>query len=173
MSHRTVIANLTQGESAWVTGQGSQSFGNMYQLASFKGFLYSPLQGVKVVWLVTKTVEGTISPSADIGFGSGLVNLKFNIGGAWTGSQATIPIRGVYYIAYGSMMMSGNGIDIGLYINNGFVSSVKVDSNPATTIYREAVHVASLENGTTVSIRTATGAYTFGTGILGFLLYPQ
>ncbi len=32
-THRTVLVNLTQGQNAWISGLGSQSYGNIYQIA--------------------------------------------------------------------------------------------------------------------------------------------
>jgi hypothetical protein len=171
MSHRTVITSLTQGQSAWVSGLGSQSFGNMYQLASFKGFLYSPPQGVKVVWWVFRTAAGSAEPSVDMT----IINVLINIGNAWSSPKATIPASapGIYYIVYGGVTVPNSEFNIYLYLSGKVVSTALVSPNGATSIYRECAHMAPLASGTTVSIRAHTGSFSPGTGILGFLLYPK
>jgi hypothetical protein len=123
MSHRTVITNLTQGQSAWVSGLGSQSFGNVYQLASFKGFLYSPPQGVKVVWWAVKTQVAPLRQS-DLS----LTNVPINIGNAWSGTQATIPASapGIYYIVYGAVTQPNAGVNVQLYFDGKVVASALV-----------------------------------------------
>jgi hypothetical protein len=169
-SHRTVITNLTQGQSAWVTGMGSQSFGEMYQLASFKGFLYSPPQGLKVVWWAVTTSGGTASSS-----NVALNSVVINIGNAWSGAQVTIPASapGIYYIVSGGVSQFDSQIAIDLYLSNKLTSRAFFISNTATSLYRECAHMAPLTSGTTVAIRVTAGFYAPGTGTLGFLLYPQ
>jgi hypothetical protein len=157
MSHRTVITNLTQGQSAWVSGLGSQSFGNMYQLASFKGFLYSPPQGVKVVWWAFRTVGGGVSRIGSANHQRANQHWQRMV----KSSMATIPASapGIYYIVYGGVTQSNTAVNVYLYLNGTCGINSLVSQNTATSIYREGAHMAPLASGTTVSIRVVSGNY--------------
>lgn len=74
---------------------------------------------------------------------------------------------------YGAVTQPSKGVGLNLYLNGNVASVVFVSGNTDTAIYREGAHMAPLASGTTVSIRVVSAGYAAGTGILGFLLYPQ
>ena len=92
MATRCLVIGLDKGQSIWITGDETQSYGSQYQMSSFKGFYISPIRGTTCAWSVYSPLPGTAWTSLlsvainDITFDSSTVNV-------------TIPYAGIYYIS--------------------------------------------------------------------------
>ena len=172
-SSRSVPINITQGQSVWITGNGKQSYGNQYQLPSFKGFLYSPVHGMKVVWSVHTTAAGNCNWN---GLNIPFELIHVNVGNAWQSgqSQVVIPMAGIYYISI-SITAKSSGIDSFVCVNGtraGTASAIATQLlNDRLT--REGAFLFQLRVGDTVSVRDGTNCYTGYTSFSGFFLYPK
>ena len=92
MATRSIVIGLNQGQSIWITGNGAQSYGEVYQLSSFKGFLVSPVHGIKYAWLIYSPTSGTAWTTL---FNEGNVVITFDVSSAYV----TIPSAGIFFVS--------------------------------------------------------------------------
>ena len=172
-SSRSVPVSVIQGQSVWITGNGKQSYGNQYQLSSFKGFLYSPVHKINVVWSVHTTTAGNcIWNNLNIPFAL----IHVNIGNAWQSgqSQVVIPVAGIYYVSIAATSTSSNGIEPFVCVNGIFYGNTGVSAGLMNSqVTREGAFLFQLSVGDTVAQKDITSCYTSYTSFSGFLLYPN
>ena len=172
-SSRSVPHSVTQGQSVWITGNGKQSYGNQYQLSSFKGFLYSPGHRINVVWSVHTTTAGNcIWNNLNIPF----VSIYVNVGNAWQNGQkqVVIPVAGIYYVSIAATSTSSNGIEPFVCVNGIFFGNTGISAGLTnSSVTREGSFLFQLRVGDTVAQKDITNCYTAYTSFSGFLLYPN
>ena len=144
---RTVPVSLKKGQKVWITSNGLQSSSDIYQMSSFKGFLYSPIHGINVVWSVhtlTQLFVASGGGSSDMGFEI----VAVNVGNVWQSSknQSIIPVTGTYYVELIATQQETSGCEIYIYIN-GDMYAIAYKSWGQTTgpITRETASITTLQ----------------------------
>ena len=173
-SSRSVPVSINKGQSVWITGNGQQSYGDQYHLSSFKGFLYSPVHRIQVVWSVHNTAAGNcITDSYNIPFE--LVHV--NVGNAWQSdqNQVVIPVAGIYYVSIAATVIPNKGVEPFVCVNGARAGNAGVSNRLAVNgqVTREGAFLFQLKVGDTVSQSDGTNCCTSYTSFSGFFLYPN
>lgn len=130
----------------WINGNGQQSVSDVYEMSSFKGFLYSPSHRVRVVWAVhtTKQFFTNSGGSNDVSFET----VAVNVGDAWNAASnhTVIPVAGTYYLHLIATAQIGTGIEMYIFIN-GNMNAVLYKSYGGTTgaVTRETALITTLQ----------------------------
>ncbi len=133
------------GQEAWINGNGLQSVSDLYQMSSFKGFLYSPTHGKNVAWAVHSMKQVYVNGGGTSNVGFELVGV--NVGNAWRTdtNQTVITIPGTYYMNLVATQQMATGIEMYIFIN-GLMQTIVYKSWGGTTgpVTREAGLLATL-----------------------------
>ena len=167
---RSVPVKVNRGQRVWVTGNGMLSYGNQYKLSSFKGFLYSPFQGIQVVWSVHTTAPYPQSANPVV-----FPIIETNQGSAWLSSsnQVIIKVAGTYYVNIAATQKSFEGISLHVVLN-GKTDAIQLfkywqtDNGPVT---REIADILQLKENDVLHVYIDSGGYQGYTSFCGFLLY--
>ena len=90
MATRSVVVELRTDQSIWITGNRTQSFGDLYQLSSFKGFYLSPTHGINYAWSIYSPTPGTAFVTL---LNAGNLNVNFDYANGI--ASVTIPFSGI------------------------------------------------------------------------------
>ena len=167
---RSVVISLYEGQPVWISGSGTQSFGERYQLSSFKGFLMSPVHGYNYAWSIYSPVAGTRWTT--------LLNIG-NIVTDFTSISGTailrIPFAGIYYVSLTTTNYPTTAGILQILING-----TKIHPFPDISTYQGSSYYATRSsssmillgvNNTIAAKNPATNHKAFMT-FCGFLLYP-
>ena len=172
MATRCVIIDLYKGQSIWISGSGTQSYGEKYQLSSFKGFLVAPLHGIMCAWSIYSPSPGTDWKTL---FNVGIFNI--NLVPSTASAYVTILYDGIYFVS-----ITTTNYDATLPGNFLFLLNV-TGTYPYPEIFthqggvgcatRSSSSLLRLrKNNTVIAKNTPSSSWkayaTFG----GFLLYP-
>ncbi len=120
-----LAANTVVTTAASDAGYGPLGSDSSYGESSFRGFLYSPVQGVKVAWSVH--VDDAVSGTLVIPFSVIYVNVGYNsitccsLPYSASTYTVTIPTDGTYYIELVSQFDFGGPIDMHVTLSSGTV----------------------------------------------------
>ncbi len=140
-------------------------------MSSFKGFLYSPIHGVKVAW-----AAHSVAASGGVNVIMTFPYVYVNVGNAWqtsTNQSAVIPVAGTYYVVIGATQQPNSGAQMSLY-KNGIQTCLSWLKNSLTTnavVSREAAFMLQLKVGDTLAASVTSGYYQGFSSFEGFLLY--
>ena len=167
---RSIVISLYKGQPVWISGSGTRSFGERYQLSSFKGFLVSPIHGCHYAWSIYSPVPGTSWTT--------LLNLG-NIFMDFTSISGTailrIPFTGIYYVSLTTTNYPGYATILQIFVNG-----TKIHSFPDISTYQGSSYYATRSSSSMVLLRAnytvaADNPATYHKAFLtfcGFLLYP-
>ena len=168
---RGCLLSLTSGttvKAVLLTGSADSS----YAQATFRGFLYSPIQGVRVSWSVH--YDASFSGSGIFPYNV----IYVNVGNAWSTSnfRVTTPTAGIYYMEMVAQTYPGP-IDLRLTLNYiTLLSRLYVGWNNFNWITRSRSVIAYLQVGDVVFVNAISVAITGdnrqGMSFQGILLYP-
>ena len=173
MATRCVVIDLYKGQSIWISGSGTQSYGEKYQLSSFKGFLVSPLHGIMCAWSIYSPSPGTDWKTL---LNVGIFNITLDPS-LTNAAYVTIPNDGIYFVSITTT--NNNAASAGnfrVHINaTGTYPYPEIFTRQGAVgcATRSSSSLLRLRNNNTVIAKSPSGsswkAYaTFG----GFLLYP-
>ena len=170
MATRCLAVNLDKGQSIWITGNGTQSYGNQYQMSSFKGFYISPTHGIKCAWSIFSPLPGTIWTSL---LTVGLKNITFDISTAYV----MVPYAGIYYVSITTTNLNtANAANFRVHINiTGTYPYPEIftrqGANGCATRSSSSL-LRLLANNTVIAKNPIGSSYQPFASFSGFLLYP-
>ena len=167
---RSVPVRLNRGQRVWVTGNGMMSYGNRYKLSSFKGFFYSPVQGIQVVWSV-HTTNVKLDSSDPVVFPI----IETNQGNAWVSSsnRVVIKVAGTYYVNIVGTQQPWKGISLLVRLNGNIAAIILFKSGQAYngSVTREVADIFQLKVNDELHVQATAGEYQGFTSFCGFLLH--
>ena len=147
---RTVPVSLKQGQKIWISSNGLQSSSDIYQMSSFKGFLYSPVHEINIVWSVHTQTQLNATEASSNYMGFELVDV--NIGNVWqsTKNQSIIPVTGIYFIGLVATQLSPldlSGFDAYVIVNDELraIAHKAWTGKTAGPITRETAFIATFQ----------------------------
>ena len=168
-SSRGCLVNLGQYSTVVIKvyASGYSSYGQ----ATFRGFLYSPVQGTQVAWSVH--IDSSYFGTGTVTFSKVLVN----VGSAWQTStySVNIPTTGLYYMEIAGQTNSGP-IDMSIILNSSTtLSRVWFALTSTNYITRSRSVLAYLKSGDKLNVYCQscglTGEGASGISFQGLLLY--
>ena len=171
------LLSVNAGNKVSVIWHTLSAMDSSYMQASFRGFLYSPIHGIKVAWSVRNSGYVAGSGTA-MDFPNALVLFPSTI---WNSTSKTIniPISGTFYL---DLTGQTNGspigfIDMSITVNYTTVLSRLLFASQSRYVTRSQPTIAHLQAYSVLTIAYQNvdlqGYCTNGLGFQGFLLYPD
>lgn len=175
---RGCLINLSAGAAVKVTPMANWGLSTQGE-STFRGFLYSPIQGVAVAWSVHVDYGWSNCPT---GWVVQYAITYLNIGPTlpWNPSSyvMTAVVAGTYYIEFCAITYSGNPVNMIMYLNGvttlsrlwiGWGNSYSwVSRSRAIIVYLNANDQLQVRMG---SMTNFVGNMQQGTSFMGMLLY--
>ncbi len=170
MTTRCVLLTINQGIPIWITGLGTQAYGSEYELASFKGFLLSPINGIMIAWSAVQNTWLTVTWAS-------LVNVGYPVA-PWNNTlgKAVIPIRGIYFVTMTTIASASTAAYVGMRVNGLMSPFVYTRVSVGLTnsyLTRSSSSLAQCNTGDTLDIQLLFGLVESELSFSGFLVYPQ
>ena len=171
MATRSIVTALSKDQSIWITGNGTQSYGNVYQLSSFKGFYVSPVHGIKCSWLIYSPTAGTAWTTL---LNEGNIPITFDFSSAYVNIQ----ISGIYYVSITTTNTNAaNSAFFRLLINASASGTytypeIFTRQGPNGCATRSSSSLLRLFGNWNVTARNPSTSYQPFASYSGFLLYP-
>ena len=171
MATRCVVVSLYEGQSIWISGNGTQSYGDIYQLSSFKGFLVSPRHNIYCAWSIYSPTPGT---AWTILLNVGIGNISLN--GAAGNAFVTVPYAGIYFVSItNTNLNTGGASNFRVHINViGNYSNPEIYTHQAinSCATRSSSSLLRLQANNMVIARNPSTNYKAYAMFGGFFLYP-
>ena len=169
LTSRSVVVSLTTGQSVWITGNGTDSYSDFSQFATFKGFYYAPEHGIQVAWSVHSTMS--LFNISNIPLPFNLVSV--NKGNVWNGTMVIISVAGYYHISVVATQAPSAGLFPYLYLNNvAILSFLKSGNSSNNVVTREGIVIRNCVVGDKLHVQLNSGQLQAYSSFSGFLIFP-